>query len=342
MIYTCLPSGNMHGWGIAGTHIRAELSKICETRDVSDTKAATVFDGALLTAISGVEGLPMNDNISTTGKYVGCGFCEDPNGAAKYLDNWNKYDVVVCGSSWMKKEMDRIGVKNTAVALQGVDYDIFKPSEVKPKKSPFVVLVVGKAELRKGTDIAIAALAQFMAKHEDSRAIFAIGNFWPSVMHGLERSDYIRYERVSDDWAEQMTSVFLANGVPIDRILVPELMNHDLMVDLYHSAHIGLFCSRTEAGNNMCLTEAVASGLPVIATRCTGHSDIVEPCRQSWFDISDSPAETVDVIVSHMEYCKKHQSETWDMGLEGAALIRNLIGWDRCATALLEALNEPV
>ena len=342
MIYTCLPSGNMHGWGIAGTHIRREIDKLCEHKDVSDTKVATVLDAPLLTAISGSDGTPMNPNLSTTGKYVGYGFCEDSAEAAKYLDNWNKYDVVVAGSSWMASEMSRIGVRNTAVALQGVDYEAFKPAPERTvgfpfKGSPFVVFVGGKAELRKGTDIAIAVMAEFMRKNEDARMIAAIANFWPSTLHTLEKSTYIRYERVSDDWAEQMTSVFLANDIPISRVLMPNVVDNSLMNELYYSSHVGLFCNRVEAGTNLVLCESLACGLPALATQTTGHADIVKPCKQAGFEFEDG--DPVGGIVASLEDIQRRYAYYQGQGRKGAMLIRDLIGWPKCARQLLDILE---
>lgn len=342
MIYTCLPSGNSHGWGIAGGHIRRELDKICEHRDVSGISVATVLDAPLLMAVAGADGAPMNPNLQTTRNYAGYGFCESPDIAASFLDNWNAYDVVVCGSSWMRDRMAEIGVRNVAVALQGVDYEIFKPAPERTvgfpfKGSPFVVFVGGKAELRKGTDIAIAVMAEFMRKNQDARMIAAIANFWPSCLHTLEKSSYIRYERVSDDWAEQMTSVFLANDIPISRVLMPNVIDNSLMNELFYSSHVGIFCNRVEAGTNLVLCECIASGLPVLATQTTGHADIVKPCKQAGFEFDDG--DPVGGIVASLEDIQKRYAYYQEQGRKGAALIRQLISWPKCARQLLDILE---
>jgi len=298
-------------------------------------------------AISGVDGLPMNPNVLSNTRMIGYGFCESPEVAAKFIDNWNKYDVVVCGSSWMRDSMARIGVRNVAVALQGVDYDIFKPSDYSPPRNPFVVFSGGKAEYRKGTDIVIAAMAKVMKDDPEVFLYAAWGNPWPQTMRTLEKSEYIKYVHISDDWEIQMRATLIANGVPIERVLLLPIIPNEKMVEHYHQSHLGVFPNRVEAGNNMVMCEAIASGLLVLANVSTGQWDIVGQCDSFLLEPTDTKADVK--LASAIQDIKENYNKSYfafriarRLRLTRQAchlLIRDLISWPQCAKDLLDILE---
>jgi glycosyltransferase involved in cell wall biosynthesis len=342
MVYTCLPSGEGFGWGVAGKNINAALSKMTKVVDVSQTASATVFDGPVLMAIKSFCGDPLNPNVMTTDRMVGYAFCEEPGAARAYLDKWNAYDTVVCGSTWMKGEMDRIGVRNTAVAIQGVDYDIFKPRPESPKRPGFTVFSGGKFEYRKGHDMVIAIMAAFMRERPDVHLVANWVNVWPETMHTLEKSTLIHYERASSDWRDQAAAALASNGVPMGRVTMPSMATGEEMAERYRSCHIGLFPNRVEAGTNLVLCEAIACGLPVIASQSTGHADIVPPTGQ----IGMPAGETVDRYVAELNIqhllSRGGRGEPSPRGAEGARLIRETVSWEKCAASLLAALEGRV
>lgn len=341
MIRVCLPRGRDFGWGVAGERILAELAKLTEISIPTDPR------WPLLMAVSGPDFMPMRF-LPAAGRNLGLAFIERPSVAKEYVRNYQiHYTGLVCGSTWMEQKMREIGVGPCYVVPQGIDFDRFCPGEGQRDDAPFTVFVGGKAEIRKGTDISIAALAVFLEKHKDAKAIFAIANQWPVTIHTLRQSKWIKYESISDDWVRQMDVTMRTANLPMDRVRLEPLRENFSMPSLYRSAHVGLFPSRAEAGENMMMTEAIACGLPVIGSYATGQKDILGSC--GWLLLTDGKItepdgwwepNSLDEILSALEIAYANQDYTKQRGRQDAAHIRTIRGWDKCAKALFALLND--
>lgn len=337
-IRVCLPKGDRHGWGVAGQKILNGLAKLVEIGYPTDPKHS------LLMAIRGADGLPM-EYLPRGPKNVGYGFIEQGSIAQKHLHNFaTYYDTVVCGSSWMQLRMKEIGIQDTRTVLQGVDYEVFKPAEP-VKKDHFTVFSGGKFEFRKGQDFVIAAMRVFMERHKDVHLLASWMNLWPITMHGMTGSRVIDYRSVSDDWRTQVLTTMKENGIPLDRVTLAGDGPHESMADFYRQCDVGLFPNRCEAGTNLVMSEAIACGLPVIASPMTGHKDLrrvisywLEEGSECGPDQWWAPFE-IDEMLTHLENSYQNRQRARIYGLSGAEKIREIVSWDKCCEGLLEALG---
>lgn len=95
--------------------------------------------------------------------------------------------------------------------------------------------------------------------------------------------------------------------------------------------------SRHAEGRPQVMLEAMAAGLPVLASRLPAHADVVAHARTGWLcDDPASLAEGIEVI--------EDPRRNRDMGLDARAWVRERIGdWDDCAgryAGLYRSLSE--
>ncbi len=336
-IRVCLPTGDRHGWAVAGNYIRHGLAKRAEIAYPTEPKYP------LLMAIRGADGLPM-EYLPRGPINAGYGFVEQASVSAKHLHNFGMYyDIVVCGSSWMESRMKEIGIKNTKPVLQGVDYEIFKPG-IPPDQEHFTVFSGGKFEFRKGQDLVIAAMKVFMERHKDVFFEASWMNLWPVTMRSMENSRVIDYRHISDDWFVQVGTTLSNNGIPMDRVRLTAGL-HESMPELYRRCHVGLFPNRCEAGTNLVMSEAIACGLPVIASPETGHRD-VSSAISYWLDEGSmygpdhwwAPFD-IDEMLVHLENAYLNRQRARIYGMAGSDRIRELVCWDKCCDQLMEVLT---
>jgi glycosyltransferase involved in cell wall biosynthesis len=349
MIAICLPSGDRHGWGILGTRLRQYLSKLTTVVDASTISVATDYDMPVLVAINGPDFSPMNKEVRGIAN-IGIGFIESPSIAKQYLANAEQYyDVIICGSTWMAERLRMMGIENTTVALQGVDYDLFKPAEEDSTDTPFTIFSGGKFEYRKGQDIVLQTFKVFQQRHKEAQLIASWGNLWPSTMASMERSSYIKYRQLNvPGWKTNVLNALYDNNIPMQNVVIPEMCKNPDMVELYHRAHVGLFPNRAEAGANLVLCEAVASGLPVIASYATGHIDVmkhgigiplnfarIEGDENGWYD-----ANGIDEILSYLEYAYTNANALEQKGIEDSKKIRTILSWEKFAQDILSTCSQ--
>jgi glycosyltransferase involved in cell wall biosynthesis len=344
MIRVCLPVGSDFGWGIAGKNIVSELAALTEIGSLEDPTLP------LLMAISGPDFTPLrNFRADHRQKTVGYAFIETPSVAHEHVVKAaSLYNTVVCGSSWMRFKMEQLGLK-AGVAFQGVDYDIFKPASEALPAHPFTVFIGAKFELRKGQDIALAAMKIFMKRHPETRLIAAVGNHWPETMRSMESSPHIDFQYLDGvPWKDQVANCLAHNGICLNKVTLPDIKDHLEMAALYKRAHVGLFPNRCEAGTNLVMCEAIACGIPVIANAQTGHADVSEciPLElaeghttdpDGWFE-----QDSIEEIVDNLELAYSNPTYYRGLGLAAAETIKEKLSWSGCAKAILGYLNETV
>jgi glycosyltransferase involved in cell wall biosynthesis len=133
--------------------------------------------------------------------------------------------------------------------LYPVDTDRFRPVE-RAAKPPGLLLTARIRDPRKNPGLLLHAFARLRASHPDLRLVIA----------GDEPPDEIR------DLAARLG---VAGGVSFRGWVEP-----DALVALYRDATVFTFPSRQE-GLGISVAEAMACGLPVVATRCGGPESLV-------------------------------------------------------------------
>ena len=165
---------------------------------------------------------------------------------------WSQAATVVANSKGLQKlALDFMPELDVKVIPNGVDTEKFYPSEKQIPAKPIQALTVCRLIRRKRIDLLIRAVARAKELGLDVRLnIAGHGN----LMEPLQRlADQLN---IAD-------SVAFMGRVPAE-----------LMPQLYRDNHIFVMSSAHEGMSNAML-EAMASGLPVITTRCEGVEELI-------------------------------------------------------------------
>jgi glycosyltransferase involved in cell wall biosynthesis len=361
MIYISVPLDDGFGAGVMGSNLVPALAALTDirllfrvppghplakyvARDWNPERPYAVDEPMLHLATGGASFLPFNREVWSWKRNVGYAFIEFPRQAVSFLPDARRYyDHIVAGSSWCEHELRAMGLTEVSHAIQGINFDLFHPEpSVKPKDDgKFYIFSGGKAEYRKGTDIVIAAFKTLSQKYKDMHLIAAWGNHWIETMNSLSFSKHIKWvSSVGTTWKQRIQANLTFNGIMNDRYTLVDFMPNFEMAKLYRSCHLGVFPNRCEAGTNMVLTEAMACGLPVVATDTTGHSDIVNS-RTAYcgidgvYDENGFYEPTIDSVVAEIEKVYSRGESSHSVGWVGAQFVRQLT-WEKCARDILD------
>jgi glycosyltransferase involved in cell wall biosynthesis len=162
-------------------------------------------------------------------------------------------DRVFVENAWMYERLCReIGSELVVLAPPGVDTERFRPPPG-PPPGPAPILAVGRfSDPRKRVDLLFDAYALLCKRDVATPPLLLAGASAPSAA----------------DWAQ-------AEGLGIRaRIEMREHVRDDELLELYRGARLLVLCS-DEEGLGLVLLEAMACGLPVVATDCGGPRTLV-------------------------------------------------------------------
>ena len=360
MLYISVPIGDAFGAGVMGTNLVPALAALTDIRlltqlpighplakhvakDFNPERPYAVDAPMFHLVTGGASFLPFNRDAWSWKRNVGYAFIEFPKQAASFVPHGRRYyDHIVAGSSWCEDQLKQMGLPSVSHAIQGINFNLFHPNpNVVPKSDgKFYIFSGGKAEYRKGTDIVIAAYKILSQKYKDMHLIAAWGNHWIQTMDSLSFSKHIKWvASVGTNWKERIQANLTFNGIMNDRYTLVDFVPNFEMAKLYRSCHLGVFPNRCEAGTNMVLTEAMACGLPVVATSTTGHSDIVNSQTayegiDGVYDENGFYEPTLDSVIEEIEEVYRNWESACRIGMKGAEFVRQFT-WDRCAQDIL-------
>jgi glycosyltransferase involved in cell wall biosynthesis len=176
----------------------------------------------------------------------------------------------------------------TEVVLPGVDHHFFSPSPHSPLLSVFRVIYVGRIELSKGVTYLLQAWKRLALPNAE---VVLIGEC-RAEMQPLLR--------------EYAGATVRATG-PLSAKEVAEW---------YRQASVFVFPSVND-GFGIVLLEAMASGLPVIATEETGGDDCVTHGRDGFV----VPKRNTDALAETIAWCYEHRCDLRTMGKAARATI---------------------
>ena len=307
MIYTVLPTGSFHGWGVCGKYITKELSRIAPvgliTEGFDQASIQDVFDYRLLKELLVPEheqqhlrngaavtvDAPVLQNIldkslrpalpSFRGAWnVGYTFFEDNALQPAFIENGRRfYDVVVTGSYWCEEVLRGYGLTNVTTIIQGIDPTIFNSGHAEKEylQDKFVIFSGGKFELRKGQDLVIRAFKVMQDRYPDVMLVNSWYNHWAASMQTMTASPHIRFAPQSGDYHALMEKTFVENGIDPARVITLPPLPNLMMTRIYRNTDIGVFPNRCEGGTNLVLMEYMACGKPAIASYSSGHRDVL-------------------------------------------------------------------
>jgi glycosyltransferase involved in cell wall biosynthesis len=222
---------------------------------------------------------------------------------------FDRCDRIVVPSTVAYRSFAELGYgEKTAVVLTGVDSDVFAPKCEPAQPTLFRALYVGRLELSKGLGYLLQA--------------------WKRL--ALSRAELVLVGAVNPN-LQSLLKAYAAPSVRVMGFLLPSEM-----VTYYREASIFVFPSPNE-GLAQVLLEAMASGLPVVASDLSGASDCVTEGKEGLI----VPARDVDRLADAILWCYQHREETRAMGLAARTKIENqftLEHYNRRVIALYRSL----
>lgn len=188
-----------------------------------------------------------------------------------YRDRLNCFDEIWIPTEHGKKILEDHGVKRPIFVMPlGVDTGRYNttPSQydLNVELKSFVFLSVFKWSYRKGYDLLLKAfMEEFDAEDDVSLLLVSRLNYAQSHESGRIIQDFENISRGINKDEEDFPHVELYDDTILEQYLSEFYKNSDCFV-------------LPSRGEGFCLPicEAAACGLPVIATRCSGHSDFVK------------------------------------------------------------------
>lgn len=200
-------------------------------------------------------------------------------------------DRVFTPSAWGRQIMIDHGVeaKRVHVVPGGVDRPAFTPWGPKLPQlrgSSFRFLMIGAYQTRKGYAELFTAFRHAFGEREDVELV-------------------IKSDAFADLKDAQSHRAAIRANAPKQIRVIEGTLSAEGIASLYRSCHCFVFPSRGE-GCGLPLFEAMACGLPVISTRCSGHSQLLDQFKGRFFEV-----DTVRKPVAAPDFLRWYQ---WSEG----------------------------
>lgn len=193
----------------------------------------------------------------------------------------------------------------------GVDLDRY--TNVERSWQPPLILSVGRLVYQKGFDLAIRALARL--KHLDWQ--------WHIAGDGPEM--------------DALKSLAREQGIS-DRLVFLGWRSRQELIRCYRQSNLFLFPSRHEGMPNAVL-EAMASGLPVIASRIAGNEELV--LHETTGLLVES--ENIDALTAALQELIENPARGQHLGASSRQRVEQSFGWENTARQyedLLESISK--
>ena len=242
-----------------------------------------VPSGALGCALRALTGIPYLISLRGRdvhgGKAPQCGGIAGPLRAVSRIV-WRRAGAVVANSHGLRQVALQVEPRvHVDVIPNGIDTNRFTPAPTDgPADSPLRLLFVGRLEPYKGLDFLLEALGLLQAR-TDRRFVLRI------VGDGSLR----------DELPQVAQRLGVQGCVDFAGLLSPEQMP-----DAYRSADVFVLPSVVEGMPNVVL-EAMASALPVVATRIPGCEELVVPGQTGFLAEPASTGSLADALLALIE-----------------------------------------
>src|SRR5690625_4876372 len=163
-------------------------------------------------------------------------------------------------NSWMYEYLQKeVGSDKVSFAPPGVDTQLYKPAVGGISEAPYILSVGRFSDPRKNTRMLFEAYKKLLDSNPDVPKLVLAGKSGPSA----EDMEYARQVNISDH-------VEIKLDVSLDKL-----------IKLYQGAELFLLSS-DEEGFGMVIMEAMACGVPVIATDCGWPSTLITSGRDGY------------------------------------------------------------
>jgi glycosyltransferase involved in cell wall biosynthesis len=353
------------GWGLAGLNLFAHLAndpelrpimglpieprqlagldplrqaRIAQAIQVSNAYLASLGGGDPTRRIDAVQVDCLGNDFTDHSKYrsgvmIGRTIFETSTmpGAAALL---SKYHFLLTASNWNAAMLNAATGRTAHVIHEGVDVSMFCPAPRSGWLDPdrFYIFSPGKIEYRKGQDLVILAFKRFAERHADAILVTAWHSPWPQYAVGFQGRLQSPIALGQNGMLDVMRWV-TDNGLdPRQVIDIGQIVNV-LMPSVLREMHVVVQASRAEACTCIPVKEAMACGIPVIASLNTGMLDLLtdENCiplrRQSPVaQIDELGTEgwgesDVDEIVAALELVYQDRARAAAIGVRARQLL---------------------
>ncbi|MBT7550100.1 MAG: glycosyltransferase, partial [Gemmatimonadetes bacterium] len=190
-------------------------------------------------------------------------------------------ELVIASSGDVRERVRELGVADDRIRSipQGVDCSLFRGADRQPGDGGWQLLYVGRFDVRKGMGVLLEAMHEVRRERGDVRLRLVGG----SPVSGT-----------ADDFREQ------ARGLE-DCVEFVDEKSHEDIPALMAAADVFVLPSFYDSFG-IVLIEAMACGLPVVATRCGGPEDIVEEGMGMLVGVGDARALARGILTVLNEY----------------------------------------
>lgn len=224
---------------------------------------------------------------------------------------WRKARAVVANSSGLRDLAQEFEPDlDIQVIPNGVDTDQFRPASALPEVPR--ILYVGRLAHVKGTDILLEAV-------RDLKSLS-----WECVL-------------VGDGPLRETVEQFIVEHGLEDRVSLVGWVERESLPEIYRQASIFVLPSRQEGMPNA-LLEAMASGLPSVATRVPGSEELILDEETGLL----VPAGAADELRRALEELGHARDRRAKMGRAARRYVENGYSWKKVAHSYLDLLRQIV
>lgn len=222
---------------------------------------------------------------------------------------WREADAVVANSDGLKKLAQNFYPKQKILTIpNGVDLDFFRQTE--RDWSTANIIFLGRVVYQKGLDILIEALKS-LTHLEWNLSIVGDGSFKKALI-------------------SQVKECKLAQ-----RVHFIGWQTKDKLPYIYSQATIFVYPSRHEGMPNSVL-EAMASGLPIIATDIAGNEELVANMKNGILVPSEDPSALANALEMLINDAKKRKT----MGQESRRIVEKYYSWEKTAAQYMKIMKS--
>jgi glycosyltransferase involved in cell wall biosynthesis len=239
--------------------------------------SATASAPLLLALGNGFCGSAAAHNVVLEGQpTIGVVFFEEALDA-EAVKRGKQLSLIITGSTWNERVLRAYGYERVQTILQGIDPTHFHPApKLGVMRDRFLIFSGGKAEMRKGQDIVMAAFKIFAKRHPEATLVTAWHSPWPHLARSLDQTGLAAPVAFDKDGKLDVAAWAAANDIAPEQVIDLGNVPNVSMPPILREMDAAVFTNRSEGGTNLVAMECMACGIPVVLSRNTGHLDLIK------------------------------------------------------------------